>query len=235
MNTHFDARRAGSALVLAAAATGALAAGTADAATVPAKVAVSQACYVLVGKLAPPVTIAGSGFPPSTQIDISDHVGLDTTAMTDPLGNFSVVEKAPNPFLAAPGQKKDVITAVGFDTSGNQFKGTVSTFLSQFGAEFSGSKAKPGLGALEERIKWAFSGFPVGARIWGHYTFGGKVVATQSFGKATAPCGVLKVSKRAFPGRPRHRRYKLQLDTKKTYSKKTEPAFRTPFGLTSAF
>jgi hypothetical protein len=234
MSKYFNSRRVAGALTLAAA-TGALAAGPAGAATLPAKLVVSQPCYVLVGKLAPPITIAGSGYPPSTQVDISDHIGLDTTAMTDPTGDFTVVEKAPNPLLEHPGQKKDVINAVGFDTSGNQFKGTTSTFLTQFAAEFSGSKPKPGLQALRERIKWAFSGFPVGATIWGHYTFGGKVVATQSFGKTTAPCGVLKVKKRAFPATPRHRRYKLQLDTKKKYSKKTEPAFRTPFGLTSAF
>jgi hypothetical protein len=235
MTNHFTARRAGGALAVAVAATGALAAGAASAATVPAKLAVSQSCYVLFGKLAPPVTIAGSGFPPSTEVDVNDKIGLDATATTDTTGSFSVVVKAPNPFLAAPGQKKDVLTATGFDGDGNQFVGTTSTFISQFGAEFTGSKPKPGLGALRERIKWAFSGFPAGSTIWGHYTFGGKVVATQSFGKATAPCGVLKVKKIAFPGHPRHRRYKLQIDSKKTFSKKTEPAFRTPFGLTSSF
>ena len=232
MIDHIGAR--GASAALAAGAVGLLAgAGGARAATVPAKVAVTQPCYVFVSKAAPPVTITGSGFPAASQVDISDHLGLDDTATTDANGNFTLTERAPNPFLVDPGQKKDVITVTGFDTAGNEYRGTASTFFSAFAAEFSGSKPKPGLQALQERIKWSFSGFPVGSTVWGHYTFGGKLVASQAFGKATAPCGVLKVKRRAFPGRPGHRRYKLQLDTRKKYSKKTEPRFRAPFGLTA--
>ena len=233
MRMPIDARRPGAALALAAAAAALLCATPgAQAAALPATVTVSQPCYVLVGKVTPLVTITGSGFPASSNIDISDKLGLDDSTTADANGDFTVTEPAPNPVLANPGQKKDTITAEAFDANGTEYAGSTSTFLSSFEAAFSGSKPAPGLKALEERVKWAFSGFPVGSKIWGHYTFKGKLVATQAFGKASAPCGVLKLKKRAFPGKPKHRKYTLQIDTKKKYAKKTEPAFKLTLGLT---
>ena len=207
-------------------------AATASAAATPATVTVDRACYVAT-KSGTPLTVTGSGFAPNESVSLTDKTGqVDTMTTANAAGQISVTTKSPAPILENPGQKKDTITAEQFTDSGT-YKGTVTFLITEVALKAGTTHREPGLRALTERVPFSFSGFPVGKRIWAHYTYGGKLVASQSFGKPKGPCGLLKVRRRLFPRTPHHRAYKVQIDLKKKYSKKSKPALHTEVKLTS--
>jgi hypothetical protein len=208
---------------LAAAALGPLAlAGVASAAATPATLAVDHACYVVTHSR-PPVTITGSGYTPGDPVSVTDTLdGIDAQPTANALGQISLTVKAPVPILSGPGEKLDTITAVDFPATGGEIKGTTTTQVSTIAALHGATKKRPGLRAFREKTKWAFSGYP-GAHVYGHFTFGGRLVATEDFGRTKGPCGILKVHRKLLPVTPRHQSYKVQIDDHRKFSKKTEP------------
>ena len=221
MRVHLKAGRTMAAATFAIAAAGAATAGAASAATL----AVNAHCYVTSKAGRPPMTITGTGYTPGDPISISDKSGtLDTTTDANAAGDISLTTRAPVPFsLTKPGQKSDTITATDFPATGGEIVGTTTTELSVLAAEPGKTHKARGLRVFREKTTWSFSGFPVGRKIWGHYTFGGKEIARQSFGRAKGPCGTLRSRKIVLPATPHHRGYDLQVDTRKKYSKTTKP------------
>ena len=205
---------------------------TASAAATPATLSVDRACYVAT-RAGTPLTLTGSGFAPGEAVAVTDKTGqVDTMTTANAAGQISLTTKSPAPILENPGQKRDTITADEFTDAG-EYKGTVSFDITEVALKAGTTHREPGLKALTERVPFSFSGFPAGKTIFAHYTYGGKLVASQSFGKPKGPCGLLKVSKRLFPQTPHHRGYKVQFDQKKKYSRKTKPALHTEVKLTS--
>ena len=190
-----------------------------------ATVSVDQACYVITSSV-PKMTITGSGFEPGVPVTITaspSHLASAATATPDALGDISATVDAPVPKLVRPEKKGEIITATQDATTGQHVVGTTHTWITALGAEHGPTHKEPGLTALTETTTWSFSGFPVGKTVYAHYLIAGKQVALQSFGRAPAPCGVLKVRARLFPKKPLHRSYPLQIDTSRRLVKNTAP------------
>jgi hypothetical protein len=224
-------RAAAVAIVAAGASLGVV--GSAAAATVPAApLTLNQACYITVGKTRPTMTVAGTGYVPGDPVNVSDATGsFDENVTADATGAITATAPAPVTYFSKPGEKADVITATDYGADGNEYVGTARTELSFLGASAAKTKRAHGLQALTFKTKWAFSGFPEGKSIWAHYIYGKKTVARQSFGKAKGPCGLLTARARLYPARPHHREYHLQIDSRKSYSKKASPRLVTKVGL----
>lgn len=89
-------------------------------------------------------------------------------------------------------------------------------------------RTNPATAPSHRRVTYRFSGFKQGRPIFGHYLFRGRQVAKHRFGKAHGPCGTLKAKARIFPANKRnHRKYGVQFDGHRKYSKRTRPAIRT--------
>lgn len=206
--------------------------GTAAAATVPATLAVNQACYVTVGKARPTMVVTGSGYIPGDSVNVSDATGsFDQTVTADATGAITASGPAPVTFFSHPGEKADVVSATDYALDSNEYVGSARTELSFLGASANKTKRAHGLRALTFKTKWTFSGFPEGKSIYAHYIYGRKTVARQRFGRAKGPCGLLTARARLYPATPHHREYHLQIDSRKTYSRKASPRLVTKVGL----
>ena len=199
--------------------------GAASAAAQPATLSVNKACYVF-SKTQPMMTITGAGYPAGQTVSLTDKLaGIDSQTTANAAGQIALTVKAPVPIgLTSPGMKIDTITAQGYDpTTGAEYQGTATADISAIAALHGATKRKPGLRAFHERTRWAFSGFP-GKTVYGHFTFGRHLVATEKFGKTKGACGILKIKRRLLPVAAHHKAYKVQIDSHKKYAKKTEPS-----------
>lgn len=207
-------------------------AGTAAAATVPPTLTVNQACYVTVSKKdRPTMVVTGTGYGPGDSVSVSDSEGgfyENTTA--DASGAITVSAPAPVPYLDKPGEKSDTITATDYSPAGPVYVGTATTKLSELIVAAKSRRGR-GLSALTRKTRWAFSGFPEGKEIWGHYLYRHKLLARQKFGRAKGPCGLLTTRARMYPATPHHRVYQIQLDSSRHYSTHTSPRLVTKIGL----
>lgn len=206
--------------------------GTAAAATVPATLAVNQACYIAAGKTRPTMIVTGTGYTPGDTVIVSDSTGtFDVSTTADPTGAISASGPAPVTFFSAPGEKPDTVTATDYSEDGNTYEGSAPTELSFLGATANKTRRAHGLTALTFKTKWSFSGFPEGKAIFGHYLYGKKTVARQRFGVAQGPCGLLTVHKRLYPATPHHRQYRIQIDARRAYSSHASPRLVSKVGL----
>lgn len=196
-------------------------AATASAATLT----LDKACYVFKGKSAPIVSFSGTGYGPNDPVALESSSGFSADVTADAAGDISGTAEAPLPPLNAAKAKQFVVDARDFTPAGTDaVVATASSEVAPFAASHGASKHRePGNRALTETVKWAFSGFPVGSKVFGHYLHAGKLVARQNFGRTKAPCGTLVTHKPGYPAKPHHSSYKVQIDTHKKYSKKTEP------------
>ena len=193
----------------------------------------NHACYVFKARHKPAVTLTGSGYGPGDPVAIESKSGFGLNLTADSAGDISGRAEAPLPPLTAAKAKRFTVTATDFSPSGtDSVVATASSHVTAFAASHGAGKHKePGNGALSEKVKWAFSGFPVHRQIFGHYLHGRSLVTAQKFGRSGAPCGTLVVHERGFPGRPHHSSYTVQVDTHKRYSRKTTPQLRLKVAL----
>jgi hypothetical protein len=207
--------------------------GTAAAATVPASpLTLNRACYVSVGKARPTMVVTGSGYIPGDSVNVSDAThSFHQTVTADATGAITTRGPAPVTSFSHPGQKADVVSATDYAPDGTEYVGSARTELSFLGASANKTRRAHGLRALTFKTKWTFSGFPEGKSIYAHYIYGKRTVARQSFGKAKGPCGLLTARARLYPATPHHREYHLQIDSRKTYSRRASPRLVTKVGL----
>ena len=102
----FDLRRHTAGVTVGAATL--LASGALAAQASAAQIALNAGCYLNTTSSTAKVTIAGSGFFPSSSVDISG--GVFGTVTTDAAGNFVTTVKAPNDTIK-PGARKFTVTA----------------------------------------------------------------------------------------------------------------------------
>jgi hypothetical protein len=226
-------RAAASAALIGAALLPAAFAATASAAALPVTVSMSKPCYVIRTRTHPLVVLTATGLAPGIPVAVTDTQGdVDANVTSDGAGQVVISMREPNPQLAHPGATRDTITVTGYDPSGAMYRGSTNAYFSELAVAYGSARARHGLGAFAEKVKWTFSGFTAGETIWGHYTYDGKDVARQSFGRAQGACGLLTVRRRLYPATARHSAYRLQLDDQHRYSAHTVPALHLKLALT---
>jgi hypothetical protein len=180
-------------------------------------VTLDRPCYVENDTM----TATGSGFAPNANLTLSGD-GTFATATADANGNFSVPVPAPiNPTIDA---KASSIANYTLNVE-NFSDPTQNTAVNYQVTNFTVDRGR----ASNPRTKrtWAFSGFPTGSTIYGHFRFKGKTVSNYRFGKATGPCGLLKTRARGIPVSRIHTgKYTVQIDTNKHYNKDAIPSLK---------
>jgi hypothetical protein len=208
-------RRVGSLLVSAALllAPAALAAPAAA-----ASLSVNKACYVFTKNRPTTMTVTGAGFVPG------DHVSMTGDGLTGvppvgagPTGAFTVKLPAPEPTFELPGQQTVTLTAEDFASSGT-ITATAPVTVAPRDATIV-----PGQAPLSRKVTWYLSGFAPGKYIYVHYLHR-KPVARMRLGRANGACGVLKARAPVYPSlHPRYRKYNVQIDDARHYSKHATP------------
>jgi hypothetical protein len=233
MSGPISIRAAASAALVSAALVPAAFTATASAAALPVTVSMSKPCYVIRTRTHPLVVLTATGLAPGIPVAVTDTQGdVDANVTSDAAGQVVISMPEPNPELVHPGATKDTITVTGYDPSGAMYMGSTNAYFTELAVAYGATHARPGLGAFAETTKWTFSGFPAGRTVWGHYTYDGKDVARQSFGRPQGACGLLTVRRRLYPATARHSAYRLQLDNHRRYSAHTTPALHLKLALT---
>lgn len=165
-------------------------------------VAVDRSCYTEGDG----VTVGGTGFTPGSRVSIS---GAGFYGQAPVLVNGAFVYRGMAPLAspnAKPGSKKIPFTVTG--SAGRSASGALR--VAPLAVRLKPSRANP-----RRRVRWSFSGFPRGSKIYGHFSRGGRT-SRHRFGRAHGPCGTLKTRARLLPI-PKRRvhtgLYRVQIDT----------------------
>jgi hypothetical protein len=209
MSGPISIRAAASAALVAAAVIPATFTATASAAALPVTVSMSKPCYVIRTRTHPLVVLTATGLAPGIPVAVTDTKGdIDSDVMSNAAGQVVISMREPDPELEHPGATKDTITVTGDDPSGATYQGSTNAYFSELAVAYGATHARPGLGAFAEKTTWTFSGFAAGRTVWGHYTYDGKDVARQSFGRPKGACGLLTVRRPLYPATARHSAYR---------------------------
>ncbi|HWC85455.1 MAG TPA: hypothetical protein VG388_02880 [Solirubrobacteraceae bacterium] len=165
------------------------------------------------------MAVTGAGFAPGDPIELETTLGnAFGSATADADGNIETLMTAPA--LATndlPAESAFTLTAT------DPLHPLAVTPTTRFLVANLAVEARPANALPGTRVTWTFSGFTTGAKIYGHYLHGTKVTATATFGRATGPCGVLKVKALVYPGHEKYGSYKIQIDDSRRYSPRTVP------------
>jgi hypothetical protein len=177
---------------LALGATTLAASGALAAQSSAAQIALNARCYLNTDRSTARVKVAGTGFFPSSSVELGG--GVFGTVTTDAAGRFLTTVKAPNDTIK-PGARKFTVTASDADAgTGETVTASTTGHYSRAGLALSDTVV--GFG---KRITYYFGGFRPGRQIYGHYFIGRRQTGHKRFGKATGPCGTLKASATGYP------------------------------------
>jgi hypothetical protein len=215
--------RVATAIVAAATATISSAALAAPAAA--QALSASRTCYVDANPATgAPVTLSGTGFTPGDSIEVEGHDVFGTTTAA-PDGSFTAIVEGPTLSTAAPAAKRFTLTAHD-ETDG------VTSAATQILVANLAFRTKPAVAKPWRIVTFHFSGFRRGRPIYAHFIHGKKIVVTHKYGRAKAPCGMLKTRTRLFPGgHPRLGHYKVQFDDSRRYRSKALPRIVTAISI----
>jgi hypothetical protein len=194
---------------------------------------VNRPCYVIAKKI-PSMTITGSGYAPNSHVLITSTANLDASTTANAAGAIQVKLNAPAPHFSVPSVKVFTFTAKDQGTS-PAIVASSPVRVAPLGALHGSTPKAPGLKALSETAKWAFSGFTPGHTIYAHYTIQGQEVASQAFGTAHGACGMLHARAPLYPATPHHASYPVQLDVDNHYSPRTAPRITGRVSLNASF
>jgi hypothetical protein len=217
----FDVRRRSACLAVGAMTL--LASGALAAQSSAARIALNAGCYLNTDRSTAKVTIVGSGFFPSSSVDIGGGVFGNVT--TDPAGNFLTTVRAPHATIK-PGARRFNVTASdeNFDT-GQKVTASTTGHYTMAGVAFSDNFV--GFG---KRLTYFFGGFRPGKQIYGHYLIGRRQTGRKRFGKAAAPCGTLKAKATGYPVSSAHPdKWTVFFDNVKKFSKRAIPTYAYAF------
>jgi hypothetical protein len=184
-----------------------------------ASLSVTKACYAFTKNKLVPMTLSGAGFVPGGQVTINSSDGWigDAGVIVGLTGSFSTSVPVPEPSFELPGQKTVTLTAEEF-TLGGTITATTPVTVAPLDAA-----VVPGQAPLSHKVTWYLSGFAPGKYIYVHYLHG-TPVARMRLGRAKGACGVLKARAPLYPSlHPRYRRYPVQIDDARRYSKHATP------------
>lgn len=184
-----------------------------------AQIALSARCYLNTASSTANVTIAGTGFFPSSNVDISG--GVFGTVTADAAGKFVTTVRAPNDTIK-PGAKTFTVTASNDDpATGQSVSASTTGLYSQAGLALGDNVV--GFG---KRITYYFGGFRPGKQIYGHYFIGKRLVGRKRFGKATGPCGTLRAKATGYPISNAHPdKWTVYYDNVKRFQKHAIPTY----------
>jgi len=205
--------RSAACAVLALASAGVAAAG-ASAATI----GVTAPCVVNISSGGAQMQVVGNGFAAGDSIELTTNSGGGFgMATADATGAFSTLITAPTLSNNGPGEATFTLTAID-ETTSLLANPTTTFLLANLAVATKPMEAKP-----SKKVTFTFSGFLPGTEIYAHYLHGKKVTATARFGRAVAPCGLLKTKAKLYPGKRKFQTYKVQFDDSRHYSAKTLP------------
>jgi hypothetical protein len=207
------------AIALCAVSSAAATASGASAATLTA----DKPCYVNSDSaVGAPMVLSGTGYTPGASVEISG-TGVVGSTTADASGNISTTIPAPILSTIGPGTMATTLTAG--DQSFNGAPPATATTTVQ--SANLAAVAKPGSvrNVKTQKVTFIFSGFTPGRHIYGFY-MRQKVVATDEFGKASGPCGVLRQRALLYPGgHPHYNRYSVAFESTSRYSRSAFPRF----------
>lgn len=219
-------------LVAAAFAGAILAAGACAANAAAATVAVTTGCVIFTGSYADQVLpIAGTGFAPASLVTLT----TSTSSKPSSASLTSVQANAAGNFFAVAGGARFNST----QTQDQTFKLTATdaatpsiTAATTFRQVRAGYTRDPAPTQPEQWVTHIARGFTDGGRIYAHFRHHGTTRTTKSLGLAKGPCGIAKRKMRVLPTKSRLGTWKVAVDPKKTYSRKTRPQARLSFKVT---
>jgi hypothetical protein len=211
--------RRAAALALALAVPAVAAAG-ASAAVITPVYAKGYQCYVNPSPLKPVnIGIFGTGFTPGNDIEIEgDQVADHAPALAN--GSIAFITRGPILGTPDPGYKVFTISALDeSDVNAMNPLATTKIRVANFAFDTTPASAR-----LTSKVRWSFSGFPLGKEIYAHFTHSGRQIGALKFGHAKAPCGTLSAKARFFPlSRVAPGTYGVQVDASRRYNKRTTP------------
>jgi hypothetical protein len=194
-------------------------AAAAPAAARAATLTVNRPCYVNPEPSQPaPMVLTGAGFTPGDTVDVQGN-GVNATAPVNAAGDFSTQTGTPLLSTVNPVEQRFTLTATDATAAGAAITASATVTVTNLAFAVQPASASP-----TKKVTFTFAGFAPGRSIYAHYLHGHRVVASQRFGVATGPCGLLKVKAREFPGgRPRYHSYPVQFDSARRYSAAAAP------------
>ncbi len=202
----------------------AFATGTANAATLmPVK-----PCYASSGPatgLLEDIDFQGTGFEPSTTVEVLiDGVPVGAPP-TDSIGRFQILVDAP---YQPAGERPFTITAR--DAVNNLSLTSRVTDLAV--------TVKPRRAAPDRKVRFRGRGFMRDAPVYAHYVFGGRDQKTVRMARrTTGACGTFSVKRRQIPiESPRAGRWRVQFDQRRVYAPDPNPVWvRIPIDVVEVF
>lgn len=198
--------------------TTALAAAAAAAPASAASIDVDRSCY----NERAPMEVSGRGFTPGTSWTVTT-TGLTGTGIVDSDGTFR------SPGAPAPVVLRKTTRPTRFTLSasvGGRRIATRRIRVVNLLVTLGSTNGRP-----TGRTRWQFSGFDRGKSVYLHVRRGGRTIRTVRMGRADRSCGRLSVLARRLPGirssRIRPGTYRFAIDSRKKYSSRTRPQYRT--------
>jgi hypothetical protein len=164
---------------------------------------------------------------PGDQVTINSSEGWagESGVIAGPTGAFSVSVQAPQPPFELPGQQTVTLTAEDFSVGGT-ITATAPATVAPLGVS-----TVPQQAPLSHKLTWYLSGFAPGKYIYVHYLHR-KPVALAKLGRAKGACGVLTTRAHVYPNlHPRYRKYSVQIDDARHYSKHAAPKIDTTLNI----
>jgi hypothetical protein len=197
--------------ILAAVTLGSLAAAPADAATIG--VVPVKPCY----RAGETVGVGGSGYTPSSKVQINANGRVVGTTPTDAAGSFG----GGLTLGLASGERVKTYSAVD-TTPGTNNSASVQLRVSRLNARVRPLSSRPGVARITAL------GFTTGKTLYAHVVHAGRNLRNVRIGRLTGACRKLSVRRRVFSGRSSTGTYTLQFDTRRHYSSDTAVAYLVP-------
>ena len=185
-----------------------------------ARLLANKTCYVSSDpSKGAAMTIAGGGFPASSQVTLSGGT-VFARAATSTTGSFVLTTAAPRLRTAYPASESTTLTATADDISGAPTSATIAVKSANLAIETEPSNVK---NIRRDKVTFTFSGFRPGKSIYGFYARR-KIITESNFGKAKGVCGLQRKRALLFPGgRPHANQYKVTFESQKRFSKHAFP------------
>ena len=184
-------------------------------------------CYISVTQQSPGdppqitqerLDVAGSGFTPSSLVDVSLDGTLDRTVQADVGGNLPPQilkspyrERGEGPFTLTAAERGNPLNTV-----------SLASRTTALALRVRPREAEPG-----RRVRFSGRGFTAQRAVWAHYLFKGKVRKTVRLERRIDnPCGAFSVRRRQIPiKRPKTGTWTLQVDQQRSYSRAPDSVF----------
>jgi hypothetical protein len=210
--------------VLVGAAVAALAAVTASTASA-ATLAVGTSCARYVPGLAGEqwIPVAGSGFTPNTDPSVNSveltyttgGLGGHTPLAAD--GSFATNVFMPSEFINNSSGRRKTYTLTATDRATPGLTASAQVTLIRAGVTTKPARVRRNVG---RKVRWSVFGAPTGSRVFAHWTFKGRKLATRRVGVARGACGIARNRLPFVPVRPRTGIWKVYFTLGKRYSRR---------------